>query len=142
MNRWTRIDPLVATNVAFVAAILLHFADHLSRGVGELREGVLWGGAVLALIGISTLALTLRRDPRAPLAAAVVGLTTAVAVSLSHLAPHWSRAFSDPYAGRSLALYSWLAVLAEIATAFAFALAGLSALERRPGRAPSLGSRP
>jgi hypothetical protein len=124
-----RGDPLAIANVAFVTAIVLHGADHIRQGTGSLTPEVFWGGAVLALIAFATLPLTLRRDPRAPIAAAVVGLWTAVAVSASHLAPHWS-AFSDPYPDLSLDALSWTVMLLEIATALVFGLAGLWQLRR------------
>jgi hypothetical protein len=128
-----RRDPLAIANVAFVTAILLHGADHIRQGTGSLTPEVLWGGTVLAAVGFATVPLTLRRDPRAPLAAAVVGLWTAAAVSASHLAPHWS-AFSDPYPDLHLDALSWAVMLMEIATAVVFGLLGLSELRRRSTR--------
>jgi hypothetical protein len=128
---------LAAANVAFVVAVVLHGTDHVrqARGLGALTPEVQWGGSVLAVTAFAALLFTLRRHPRAPLVAAVVGLWTAIAVSLSHLAPHWS-AFSDPYPDLSLDAYSWTVMLAEIAAAFAFGLLGLRALRRQEPSAP------
>jgi hypothetical protein len=125
-----RLDRLGIANLAFVAAILLHGADHLRQG-RTLAPEVLWGGTALAIVAFATLPLTLARHPRAPQAAVAVGLWTAIAVSASHLAPHWS-AFSDPYAAHSLDLWSWAAMLLEIAAALAFAAAGVAALSAGP----------
>jgi hypothetical protein len=126
-----RLDPLTAANIAFVLAILLHAADHVRQpgGLGALTPEVLWGGGALALLGLATLPLTLRRHPQAPLVAAALGLATAVSVSASHLAPRWS-AFSDPYADLSLGAYSWAVMLAEVAAALVFGLIGVAALRR------------
>jgi hypothetical protein len=130
-----RPSRLAAANVAFVAAMTLHGIDHTrqARGVGGLAPEVVWGGAVLFALAATTLWLTLHGHPRAPLAAALVGLWTAAAVSASHLAPHWS-AFSDPYAGLSLGVWSWIVVIAEIATALVLGVLGVVEL-RRPVRA-------
>ena len=131
-----RTDPLVVANLAFVAAILLHGADHVRRGTSDLTHEVYYGGGVLALIGFSTLWFTLRRDRRAPLVAAVVGLWTALVVSAAHLAPHWS-AFSDPYPDKSLDAFAWIAMLSEVVAALVLGLIGLAML-----RARTAGSRP
>jgi hypothetical protein len=127
-----RVDALAAANIAFAVAILMHAADHVRqpRGLGALTPEVLWGGAALALLGLGTLPLTLKHDPRAPLVAAAVGLATAVSVSASHLAPHWS-AFSDPYPDLSLGAYSWAVMLAEVVAALVFGLLGVAALRRQ-----------
>jgi len=50
----------------------------------------------LTIAAIATLALALRRSRRAALSAAVVGLSSALGVAASHIAPHRS-AFSNPY---------------------------------------------
>jgi hypothetical protein len=136
--RRRRVDALVAANVAFVTAVALHAVDHLTqeRGVGALSSEVVWGGTVVFLLAAASLALSVVHHPRAPLLSAVVGLWTAVAVSASHLAPHWS-AFSDSYADLSLPAYSWAAALAEIAAALVLGLVGLRALRRAPAAQPS-----
>ena len=123
-------DPLLLANSAFVTAILLHASDHLRQGLGRLTPEVLWGGLLLALIGLASLPVTFRRHPKAPLVAAVVGLITAVAVAFSHLAPYWS-AFSDPYSRLSLDAFSWAVMFAEIVSALLFGLLGLYYLRQR-----------
>jgi hypothetical protein len=133
-----RPDTLGVASLVFVLAMTLHGLDHLTqaRGVGALSREVLWGGIVLGVIALAILPLTLGRHPRAPLAAAVVGLWTAVAVSAAHLAPHWS-AFSDPYPDLGLGVWSWTVVLAEILSAFVLGMIGVARLRRqaRHGRA-------
>jgi hypothetical protein len=115
---------LIWASGALVAANLLHTADHLRQGTERLSTEVLAGGAVLTLTALLTLFLVVRRDPRAPRVAAVVGLWTAVGVAASHVAPHWS-AFSDPYPELSADVLSWAVMLAEIAAAFALGVIGL-----------------
>jgi hypothetical protein len=118
---------LLVANVVFLVAMALHGLDHELRGTGDLTSEVQVGGTVLAFLALATLPLTLVRHPRAPLAAVVVGFWTVIAVSASHLAPHWS-AFSDPYPDKSLGFWSWAAMLGEVAAAFAFGLVGLRLL--------------
>jgi hypothetical protein len=118
---------LLVTNVVFLVAMALHGLDHELRGTGDLTTEVMVGGTVLAVLALATLPLTLTHHPRAPLAAAVVGLWTVVGVSASHLAPHWS-AFSDPYPDKSLGFWSWAAMLGEVLAALAFGLVGLRLL--------------
>jgi len=118
---------LLVANVVFLVAMALHGLDHQLRGTGGLTTEVMVGGTVLAVMGLATLPLTLMRHPRAPLVAAVVGFWTVIAVSASHLAPHWS-AFSDPYPDKSLGFWSWAAMLSEVLAALAFGLIGLRLL--------------
>jgi hypothetical protein len=120
---------LLVAHLAFLASMLLHALDHFRQGLDRLTPEVLWGGTFLGVLALAPLPLTLRRHPRAPFAAAVVGLWTAVAVSASHLAPHWS-AFSDPYPNLSLDAYSWTVMLSEIAAGLIFGLIGLSEMRR------------
>lgn len=122
-----RLDALLVANVVFLVAMALHGLDHELRGTGDLTTEVMVGGTVLGVMALATLPLTLMRHPRAPLVAAVVGFWTVLAVSASHLAPHWS-AFSDPYPDKSLGFWSWAAMLGEVAAAFVFGLVGLRLL--------------
>jgi hypothetical protein len=117
LERRKPLDALQMASVAFVAAILLHGADHIRQGTGRLTTEVFVGGAVVAMLGFSTLAMTLAHHRRAPLFAAIVGFYTALGVSASHVLPHWS-AFSDSYTNQVDAdVLSWAAVLTEIGAA-------------------------
>ena len=77
---------------------------------------MLAGGTVLSVLAVLTLVLALRRHPRAPLWAAVVGTWSALGVIASHVAPHWS-AFSDSYFEIHADALSWVVMLAEVAAA-------------------------
>jgi hypothetical protein len=130
-----RLDTLAVANLVFLATMVLHGADHVRQGTGNLTPEVFWGGMVLGVLALSSLPFTLRRHPRAPLVAAVVGLWTVVAVSASHLAPHWSAA-SDPYPGQGLDAWSWAAMLSEVAAALAFGVLGAVRAGRAAPRSP------
>jgi hypothetical protein len=124
-------DSLAVASVAFVMANLLHTADHFRQGLGGLSPAILVGGTTLTLLAIVVMLMALRRHPRAPAFCAVVGLSGAVGVAASHLAPHWS-SLSDPYPDLSVDVLSWTVMLAEIAAALVLAIAALRQLARRP----------
>lgn len=122
-------DWLAIAAAAYLAANLLHGADHLRQGVAGVGVPVKVGGALLTAGAIATFAR--RRDPRAPLLAMAVGFTSAMLVAAAHLAPHWS-ALSDSYIDdvHPDAL-AWAVVLVELATAFLLGVAGLYAERAR-----------
>ena len=125
-----RLDRLALVNVVFLVTLVLHDSDHVRQGLGRLTPEVMTAGLLLVAAAFATLPLTLRQHPRAPLAAAVVGLLTAIAIVAGHLLPHWS-AFSDPYPDLSLDTYSWAVMLAELVAAVIFGLVGVDELRRR-----------
>jgi hypothetical protein len=93
---------------------------------------------MLTIVAFGTLWLTLRRHPRAPLVAALVGLWSAIGVAASHLLPHWS-AFSDPYPDLDVDAVSWAAMLLELATAAVLGLLGLRELRAQGARTAGAG---
>jgi hypothetical protein len=127
-----RPDTLSLAAAAFVAANLLHTLDHLRQGTGDLATEVLAGGTVISILAVLTLVLALRRHPRAPLWAAVVGTWSALGVIASHMAPHWS-ALSDSYFEIHADALSWVVMLAEVAAAAYLGLVGFRALRRPAG---------
>jgi hypothetical protein len=137
MNR--RLDTLSLAATAFVAANVLHTLDHLRQGTGDLATEVLAGGTVLSSLAVLTLALALRRHPRAPLWAAVVGTWSALGVIASHIAPHWS-AFSDSYFEIDADALSWAVMLAEVAAAAYLGLVGFRELRRQAAGRPAAAS--
>jgi len=93
-------------SAVLVSLNALHGLDHVRQGLGRLSGEVVVGGQGLLLLALLPLVLSFRGHRLAPLAAASVGLWTALAVAASHPAPHWS-AFSDPYADNDLDVFSW-----------------------------------
>ncbi len=128
---------LLLTSAALVLVNALHGADHIRQGLGRLTAEVMVGGQGLLLLALIPFALALRRHRTAPAAAALVGAWTVLAVSASHLTPHWS-AFSDPYLDHDLDALSWALMLSVIATAAVLAAVGIAAgSRRRDGRQPT-----
>ena len=125
---------LRTTAFAFLAANLLHTADHFRQGTGDLTWEILVAGTSLTIFAAVVLVLVLRDHPRAPLFAAVVGFTGALGIVAAHIAPHWS-ALSDSYTEGDQDALSWIVVLIEISTAAALGFAGARAL-RAPAPTP------
>ena len=122
------------TAIAFLAANLLHTADHFRQGTGGLSWEILVAGSGLTISAAIVLILVLRDHPRAPLFAAVIGIFGAVGIIASHIAPPWS-ALSDSYVEGGQDALSWVVVLIEISTAAALGYAGLRDL-RAPAPTP------
>lgn len=120
--------------VVFVGANLLHTLDHLRQGVGGLSPAILVGGTTLSLLALVVMVMALRRHPRAPALCAAVGLSGAVGVAASHLAPHWS-SLSDPYPDLSVDALSWAVMLFEIVAALALGIIALREMTRQPQHA-------
>ena len=131
---------LTTANAVFLAANLLHGADHFRQGTGRLTTEVTLAGTLLTIAAIGTVILCLRHDPRTPLVAAVVGLEAGVGVMAAHLAPHWS-ALSDSYPDLGVDALAWIVVLAEIGAAFLLAFVGFRELRRKSAQ-PGLESAP
>lgn len=129
---------LVRLNLLFVAVLLLHTADHVVRQDRHTPSEL----GVVGLAGLAgallSLGLALGRHERAPLAAATVGLLSAVGFLAVHLAPHWSP-LSDPYPGLGLDAVSWASMLGAVAAGLALALAGARELLRHGGDEPGGG---
>src|SRR5436190_13497506 len=120
---------LLRANILFVAANLLHTADHQRQGTDGLSWEILVGGSAITIAAIASLVLAWRRDERAPIFGAVLGLSAAAGIGASHLAPHWS-ALSDSYPAIHADAISWVVVLLEIAGALLLAVVAMRQLRR------------
>jgi hypothetical protein len=126
---------LLRANILFVVANLLHTADHQRQGLGGLSWEIFVGGSAITIAAIASLALAYRRDGRAPIFGAVLGVTAAAGIAASHLAPHWS-ALSDSYPQIHADAISWAVVVLEIAGALVLAGVSVRDLRRASTGAP------
>jgi hypothetical protein len=121
-------------SVVFLTGVLVHGADHLSRGTDVVTTYVVGAGAAQILLAVVAVVLVFRRHRLAPVAAVAVGLPGAALFAAVHLLPHWG-AFSDAFTGSHAAPgvngFSWFSALFEIAGDLAFGCAGLVMLWRR-----------
>jgi hypothetical protein len=128
----TATDPgrvLRVTGVVFLAALIVHGADHLRRGFDVLTPEVFWAGNLQLVMAVVTLVLVFTRHRWAPLAAVAIGFPSAIGFIAAHLLPHWS-SFSDAFPGGHVDGYSWAAAFIEIAADLAFGCAGVYVLRR------------
>jgi hypothetical protein len=126
---------LLRANIIFVAANLLHTADHQRQGTGGLSWEIFVGGSAITVAAIAALVLAYRRDERAAIFGAVLGLSAAAGIAASHLAPHWS-ALSDSYPQIHADAISWVVVLLEIGAALLLAAVSVRELRKASTRAP------
>jgi hypothetical protein len=122
-------EPLVAASIAFMAANILHTLDHFRQGLDGLSAAIFAGGTTLTVLAFVTMVLALQRHPRAPALAAVVGISGAIGIASSHLAPHWS-SLSDSYPEIGADALSWAVVLLEIGAALVLGIVALRELRR------------
>jgi len=116
---------LARAAVVLAGGFLLHNADHARRGLDVVRDGVVWGGTLAAMVVAVMLTLVVARHGAAPAVAMVGGFSIAVGVSAVHLLPDWGP-LSDSLPDGKVDVWTWLAVLAEIGSA---ALVGVVALQ-------------
>lgn len=116
--------------VVFLAAVVLHGADHVARGIDVVTGVVLGAGSLQFVVGLVAVLLVFRDHPLAADLAIVVGFGSAIGFTAAHLLPQWS-ALSDPYVGASVApgvtWFSWGSALAEISADTALGVVGVRA---------------
>lgn len=111
---------------AFVLGLSLHVLDHQFRqpgGLGRLSapllaESFAAGGSIVGLV-----VLRLRRHRAVPIAFTVVGLSVAIALTVTHVLPAWGP-LSDPYSRLGADWISWVAMSAELLGGAATGLVG------------------
>jgi hypothetical protein len=123
-------DRLLRVAALVYAAFLFHTGDHLRRGLDVLTAHVLSAGTVSGLVAVVAIALALLGARPAPPLAVAHGTSQAFGVAAVHRLPPWG-ALSNSLPVGNVDVLSWIAVLAEIAGAIAFAVAGARALRRR-----------
>jgi hypothetical protein len=131
---------LKATGVVFAVALVVHGADHVRRGVGDLEPAVFWLGNLQTVAALTALFLVFTRHRWAPVAAIVVGFTSAVGFALVHLLPDWgplSDAFPGAHGHAGVTAFSWFAALFEIGADLAFGAAGVVTLRSGQKAAPT-----
>ena len=117
--------------VIFIAAVAIHGADHMRRGIEDQSASIVSAGTIQAVLGVVAVALVLRKDRRAPVAAIVVGFASALLFAAAHLLPTWqglSDSYVTPSAGAGVTWFSWLTAVLEIGADVLFGWAGLNVL--------------
>lgn len=129
----------------YAAGWLIHTGDHFRRGLDVVTTQVLVLGSVAAVLQLVAIGAVLARHRLAPLLALAVGMPDAAGIAAVHLLPRWS-SLSDTFLGAhatGVTGLSWMAVIAEVASALLFGAAGAFVLRQRGGLdrlvAPSTG---
>lgn len=117
--------------IIFTAALIVHGADHLRRGMNAISSTVMALGTVQQILALTTIVLVYRAHRWAPLAAVIVGFGSAVGFTLVHVFPDWFGPFSDsflnPPASSHVNGFSWFAAGFEILASLALGIVGLRA---------------
>jgi hypothetical protein len=124
-----RRDPLLTATVVFLAANLIHTADHFRQGTAGVRTAVIVGGTSLTISAFVALGMAMRSYRHTALFAAMLGFAAAVGISASHIAPDWG-ALSDSYPKIHADALSWAVMLFEVFTGLALGIVGLRELRR------------
>jgi Na+/proline symporter len=126
--------------VIFLAAVTVHGADHVRRGMDVVTTQVMSAGSIQFLLAVIAVVLVYRRHPWAPLAAIAIGFASAIGFSAAHLLPHWS-SFSDSFTGSHVApnvsVLSWVTAVLEIGADLAFGWAGVRVFQDRRKTQPA-----
>ena len=109
-SRWDR--RFSWATAIFAAALGLHAADHLRRGMNVVPHAVMVAGMVQIVAAAITVVLVVTGSRWAPYAAVAIGFASAVGFTAAHLLPTWG-AFSDSFinaapAARVKAWFSWV----------------------------------
>jgi hypothetical protein len=121
---------LKLASVALLATILFHDLDHLRQG-REIEPLVVGIGIIGDISVIAMVALVIRGNRLAPLAAMVVGFANFFGFIAVHVAPDWGP-LSDGYPDLPVDALSWVIVFVPMAAALWLALLGLSRLRTAP----------
>jgi hypothetical protein len=127
-------------SVVFAVALLVHGADHLRRGTDVLSGEVMWAGTVQNAGALVTLVLVFTRHRWAPLAAILIGFTSAFGFTVVHFLPEhgfFSDALPGADAHADVTPVSWAAAAFEVVADLAIGLAGMYVLRSRRQTAPS-----
>jgi hypothetical protein len=131
-KNWERIFDWAAA--FFAAALLLHGADHLRRGMDVIRPAVMIGGTLQLILAVVTVALVIARNRWAPHAAVGIGFVSAAGFTVAHLLPTWgffSDSFINAPAWARVTMFSWVTAVVEIIADVVFGVFGLMVLRAR-----------
>ena len=116
--------------VVCAAAVAIHGADHLRRGITAEPWSVQVAGTLqLILVGLSVW-MTFSRRPGAAELAIAVGYFGAVGFAYAHLLPDWFHFLSDSFISppqRGVTWFSWVTAVLEIGADALYGTAGVYA---------------
>lgn len=134
-------DWLVVAAWAFLAANLIHTADHLRQGTDGVRQPVIVAGTAVTIAAVVCLRMAIKHHRHAAVFAAFLGIQAFFGIAASHIAPDWGF-LSDSYPQIHADALSWAVMLLEMAAGLTLGLVGLHVRRRQAGHiaVPLLGS--
>jgi hypothetical protein len=126
---------LAAAATFFAAAVLIHGADHVRRGIDSVGRDVFWAGTSAIALEVGLVVLAHQRHRLAPLAAAAGGFALAAGYLVVHFLPDhgW---LSDSFTSAAhVSPLSWIAASLEVIAALTIGTVGLIVLRERGGLA-------
>jgi hypothetical protein len=112
----------------YVAAVALHAADHLHRGMWATPPSVAMAGRIQFVAIAVLIVLVWMRHRRAPEAAMLVGFASAALFTYAHVLPRWWDVLSDSFLSpdhQGVTWFSWLTAVAEISAGLALGATGI-----------------
>jgi len=106
---------------------VVHVLDHARQGRAT-PAALTFVGALGAVVWVAVFVLARRRSPYTQPFTVLVGFATFSGFLAVHVLPHWSGAFSDPYAAAGVDAISWITLALPALVAL---WAGLAALPLR-----------
>ena len=128
--------PLRWTAILFAAGWGVHVSDHLRRGMASSPHAIMVGGMIQGVFVVVAILMAVTGRRRAPEAAIMVGLGSAILFTYAHLLPSFFPAYQDSFVSGpriNVTWFSWVSAAAEIITGITFAVAGIRARRRRSG---------
>jgi len=125
------------TALIFAAAVLVHGADHVRRGLDASPTAVMVAGSIGTVVVLIAVVLVFRRIRWAPYAAMVAGFASAVLFIYAHVLPTHAHVLpgfwtlSDSFVSEPhthVNWFSWVTAVLEIITGIVFGVAGARAL--------------
>jgi hypothetical protein len=115
----------------FAAAVTLHAADHLRRGMDILPPAVMVAGMVQIALAAAVVALVFLGNRWAPQSAVIIGFVSAFGFTVAHLLPCWdffSDSFINAPPSANVTWFSWVTAICEIVADVLFGIAGIAVL--------------
>ncbi len=122
---------LKLATVAFTAALGVHGADHLRRGVEVVQPAVFIGGALQAAVAVVVLGLVLREHPSSAAWAMGLGFGSVIVFAQAHVLPHWGPLSDSFLSAPRVTPFSWVTAVLEMGMGLVL---GLVAMRTRRGR--------
>lgn len=126
---------LLGAATFFAAAVLVHGADHVRRGVDAISTDVFWIGTAAVVLQVALVVLACQRHRVASLTSAIGGFALALGYVVVHFTPERDLLSDSFVSALDLSMMSLVAATMEVSAALTLGVCGLLVLHRRGGLA-------